>query len=46
MNDMLDFFTQILGLIAQFLMTEPIKYFTAIFIGCGIVALIHKIIRW
>lgn len=46
MQDMLDFFTQWLGIIAQFLLTEPMKYFTAIFIGVGIVALIHKIIKW
>lgn len=46
MNDMLTFFTQWLSIIANFLMTEPIVYFTAICIGVFVLALIHKIIRW
>lgn len=43
MNDMLDFFTQFLGIIADFLMAEPVKYFTGIFIGLCVIALVKRL---
>lgn len=43
MQDMIDFFTAFLTLVADFLMTEPFKYFTALFIGAGVIALIRRI---
>jgi len=43
MNDMLDFFSGMMNITADFLLVEPIKYFTALFIGAGVIALVKKI---
>lgn len=43
MQEMIDFFTNMMGVTADFLMVEPIKYFTALFIGVGIIAIIKQI---
>lgn len=43
MNDMITFFTSMMTETASFLMQEPIKYFTALFIGAGVIALIRQI---
>ena len=45
MNDMINFFTSMMAHTATWLNTEPIKYFTAIFIGAGIIGLINRIWR-
>lgn len=43
MNDMLTFFQSFLGIVADFLMAEPIKYFTGIFIGICVIAIIKRL---
>lgn len=45
MNEMLSFFTQFLGIVADFLMAEPVKYFTGIFIGCCVIGLVTRLFR-
>lgn len=43
MSSMLDFFSQFLGIIASFLMREPVIYFTSIFLGLCVLAIIRKL---
>lgn len=43
MNDMLSFFQQFLVMLADFLMTEPVKYFTGIFIGICVIGIVKKL---
>lgn len=46
MNEtMLSFFREFLGIIADFLVAEPIIYFTAIFIGIFVLAIIKKLLH-
>lgn len=45
MNDMLQFFQEFLRIVADFLMTEPIKYFTGIFIGVFVIGIISRLFR-
>lgn len=45
MNDMLNFFTSLMGYTADWLFLEPIRYFTGILIGACVIGLIHKIIK-
>lgn len=42
-NDMINFFTTMMSHVATWLNTEPIKYFTAIFLGAAIIGLVAKI---
>lgn len=42
---MLTFFREFLGIIADFLTREPIIYFTAIFIGIFVLAIIRKLMH-
>lgn len=45
MPDVVSFWSQILSAVAEFLMQEPIVYFTAIFLLLYIVALVRRIIE-
>lgn len=45
MNDMMEFFNHYLGSVADFLLMDPIKYFTGIAIGSCIIGIIAKIWR-
>lgn len=45
MQDMLDFFELWLANVADFLMTEPIKYFTGIWIGVLVIGIVAKLLR-
>lgn len=45
MNDMITFFTTMMGHTALWLNSEPIRYFTAIFIGAGVVGLVSKMMH-
>lgn len=45
MNDMLLFFQNWLTMVADFLMTEPIKYFTGIFIGVLVIGIVARLLR-
>lgn len=42
-DKMITFFTRLMSAIAQWCMTEPIVYFTAIFLGIGVLGLVYKI---
>ncbi len=42
-DKMIDFFTRLLNAVADWLMREPIVYFTAILLGCGVIGLIYKL---
>ena len=44
MQEVVTFWTQILGAVADFLMLEPISWFTAIFVLLAVVALVRRII--
>lgn len=44
-DQMVDFFTAMMSHTATWLMTEPIVYFTAIFLGVAIVGLIKKMMH-
>lgn len=44
-DKMIEFFTELLGKVAEWLMTEPIIYFTGIFLGCSVIGLIYKLWR-
>lgn len=44
-NDMMQFFTGLMDHTATWLMSEPIKYFTAIFLGACVIGLVNKIWR-
>lgn len=40
---MINFFVEFLGMLCDFLMSEPIIYFTAIFLGACVLGLVSKI---
>lgn len=42
-DKMINFFTRLLSVVSQWLMTEPIVYFTAIMLGVGVIGLIYKL---
>lgn len=44
-NDMINFFTDFLGVLASFLMQEPIKYFTAVILGTCVFGLVVRIFK-
>lgn len=44
MTDFLAFWTSLSGIVADFLLTEPINWFTGVFLLCAIVALVRRII--
>ena len=45
MQDMLNFFELWLADVADFLMAEPIKYFTGIWIGVLVIGIVAKLLR-
>lgn len=45
MQDMISFFQQFLGLVADFLMAEPIKYFTGVFVGVCVIGIVARLLR-
>lgn len=45
MQDVLNFVTDVLGLIPAFLMSDPIRYFVGIFVLFGIIGLVLRICR-
>lgn len=44
-GDMMSFFTGLMDHTANWLMIEPISYFTAIFVGVGVVGLVRKLMH-
>lgn len=44
MSDVIQFWTEILGVVANFLMLEPINYFTAIILLLAVISLVKRII--
>lgn len=44
-NDMMLFFTGLMDHTATWLMSEPIKYFTAIFLGAGVVGIVKRLMN-
>lgn len=44
MSEVITFWTEILGAVADFLMLEPISWFTAIFVLLAVVMLVKRII--
>lgn len=44
MPDVIAFWTACLKIVAEFLLTEPISYFTAVFLLCAVVTLVRHII--
>lgn len=45
MSDMILFFQQLLQIVADFLLAEPIRYFTGIFIGLCCIYIFGKLLR-
>lgn len=46
MQDVISFWTALFGALAEFLMTEPIVWFTVIFLSLAIAGLIRNFIGW
>lgn len=46
MQEFLTFYTELLHLVADFLMLDPIKYFTGIFILLAVVSVVKRICHW
>lgn len=44
MPDFLAFWSALLGIVSDFLMTEPISWFTGVLVLCAIVVLVRRII--
>lgn len=40
---MIEFFTKLLGSVSQWLMSEPIIYFTGCFLGYAVIGLVYKL---